>query len=106
MLQVYHNEFSQSHRMAEGGRELFRSSGPTHSPLKQDHPEQFAQNHVQVALEDLQGEISYRIIGRSHHRSQFRFWHCGKLLPLRIGQHQTENPMRCPHLHLCCIVCL
>lgn len=47
MLQVYHNEFSQSHRMAEGGRELFRSSGPTHSPLKQDHPEQVAQNHVQ-----------------------------------------------------------
>ena len=63
MLQVYHNEFSQSHRMAEGGRELFRSSGPTHSPLKQDHPEQVAQNHVQVVPGYLQGGDSAASLG-------------------------------------------
>lgn len=92
--------------MAVGGRELFRPSGPTQALLKHDHTERVAQNHVQAALKDLQGEISYRIIGRSHHKSQISIWHCGKLLPFRIRQLQTENPMRCPHLHLCHVVWL
>ena len=40
--------------MAEVGRDLWRSSGPT-PLLKQGHPEQAAQDCVQMAFEYLQG---------------------------------------------------
>lgn len=47
-----------SHGMVEDGRHLWISSGST-LPLKQEHPKQLAQHHIQVAVEfqkDLQKE--------------------------------------------------
>jgi len=66
--------WSVLHRMAEVGRDLWRSSGP--SPLlKQDHLEQVAQDHVQMASEYLQGWRLHSLFGQPlpvhTHPSQF-----------------------------------
>lgn len=42
------------HRMVKNGRDFWRSSGQTHL-LKQGYVDEVAQDHAQVALEDLQG---------------------------------------------------
>lgn len=48
-------KFTESqHWVAEVGKELWRSSGPT-PQLRWNHPEQVAQDHVQVASEYFQG---------------------------------------------------
>lgn len=47
----------QKHKMGKAGRDLWRPSGPT-PLLKHGHLKQVAQNHVQVASEDLQYLIS------------------------------------------------
>ena len=47
--------YPQNHEMVKLGRDLWRSSGPV-PLLKQGHPEQAAQDHVQVAFKDPQGD--------------------------------------------------
>lgn len=54
-------KLSLNHRMFETGRNLWRSSGPTPF-IKQGHLELVSQDHVQMAVEYLQG-------GRFHHLS-------------------------------------
>jgi len=46
------HRITQNHRMVGAGRELWRSSSPTHL-LKQVHLQQAAQDHVQVGFEYL-----------------------------------------------------
>lgn len=58
----YATEIDCYSRMVEIGKDLWRSSGLI-PLLKQGHPEQVAQDHVQVAFKYLQG-------GRLHNHSQ------------------------------------
>lgn len=46
--------YPQNHEMVRFGRDLWRSSGPV--LFRQGHPEQTAQDHVQLAFKDLQGD--------------------------------------------------
>jgi len=51
-IYVHYRKIMQNHRLAEVGRDLWRSSCPT-AFLKQGHQEPVAWDHVQMAFEDL-----------------------------------------------------
>lgn len=53
-MQLVQSSVLQNCRKVEVGRDFWKSSGPTFL-LKKGHLEQVAQDHVQVAFEDLQG---------------------------------------------------
>ena len=54
---------SQNHRLAEVGRDVWRSSGLT-PLLKQGHLEMVAQDHAQMAFEYLQGWRLHNLTGQ------------------------------------------
>ena len=103
--------FSQNHRMAEVGRELWRSSGPI-PLLEQGNLEPVAQDRVQMAFELLQERRLYNLSGQpvvvlSHPHSKKCFlmfrWTllCVSLcsLPLVLSLGVTEKNLALSSLH-------
>lgn len=74
-MQLVQSSVLQNCRKVEVGRDFWKSSGPTFL-LKKGHLEQVAQDHVQVAFEDLQG-------GRLHN-------HSGQTVPVLCHSHSKE----------------